>query len=136
LEVLRGCQTLLEKYRPTVLLEANHYCLNIFRRISMVDFTEEVLSYFPIVFAVDASSAILDLTSPTNHPVFFHDNVVLGRYQNLLCGFDPSIASRLERLRSKERIAEDHPPHPRDVVVANTWRRQVIDLLSRKSAGS
>ena len=133
LEVLRGCPQLLKKSQPTVLLEANHYCLNIFRRISMVDFTEEILSCFPIVYAVDASSEILDLTLKTNHPVFFHDNVVRGRYQNLLCGFDPNILSALERLKSNARdaIAARQTPQS-DVRVADTWRSHITDHLHRK----
>jgi FkbM family methyltransferase len=132
LEVLRGCTQVLKQSQPTVFLEANHYCLNIFRRISMVDFTEEVLSYFPIVYAVDASSETLDLTLKTNHPVFFHDNVVRGRYQNLLCGFDPSIKSRLERLRSKEQTPDDSVPLPVDTGMADKVRRRVGNLLPRK----
>jgi FkbM family methyltransferase len=131
LEVLRGCTHLLEQSQPTVFLEANHYCLNIFRRISMVDFTEEILSYFPIVYAVDASSDILDLTLKTNHPVFFHDNVVRGRYQNLLCGFDPSIESRLETLSSKEQTPEDLPPLHADPGMAQRIRRHIGTLLPR-----
>jgi FkbM family methyltransferase len=134
LEVLRGCPQLLAEFQPTVLLEANHYCLNIFRRVSMVDFTEEVLSYFPIVYAVDASSEILDLTLETNHPVFFHDNVVRGRYQNLLCGFDPSIKSRLEHLKSEQPAVENHPTtHPTEMVVTKNLRRRIGDLFSRNN---
>jgi FkbM family methyltransferase len=133
LEVLRGCTQLLEQSQPTVLLEANHYCLNIFRRVSMVDFTEEILSYFPIVYAVDASSEILDLKLKTNHPVFFHDNVVRGRYQNLLCGFDPSIKDRLESLSAEEQAPEAHLPlHVVDTGLAEKVRRHVGNLLSRK----
>jgi FkbM family methyltransferase len=137
LEVLRGCSRLLEQSQPIVFLEANHYCLNIFRRISMVDFTEEILSYFPIVYAVDASSEVLDLTLQTNHPVFFHDNVVRGKYQNLLCGFDASIESSLERLRSKEQ--EDRPmhsTHPRDVGAVDRSRRKIVSLLARNRSDS
>jgi FkbM family methyltransferase len=132
LEVLRGSSRLLEISQPTVLLESNHYCLNIFRRISMVDFTEEILSYFPTVYAVDASSEILDLTAKTNHPVFFHDNVVRGRYQNLLCGFHPSIKNGLERLISKEHTSEDPPVHSihhSDVGVAEKLRHQFANLF-------
>lgn len=136
LEVLRGCPLLLKRAQPTVLLEANHYCLNIFRRISMVDFTEEVLSYFPIVYAVDASTDILDLTSKTNHPVFFHDNVVRGRYQNLLCGFDSTILSALERLRSNAQDPPDTSLAPQShVASADTWRSQIGKHLHRKRVG-
>jgi FkbM family methyltransferase len=132
LEVLRGCTQLLEQSQPSVFLEANHYCLNIFRRISMVDFTEEILSYFPIVYAVDASSEILDLTLKTNHPVFFHDNVVRGRYQNLLCGFDPSIKNRLEGLSSKEQRPEAPPPPQADTGMSDKVRRHIGNLLPKK----
>jgi FkbM family methyltransferase len=137
LEVLRGCPLLLKRSQPTVLLEANHYCLNIFRRISMVDFTEEILSYFPIVYAVDVSSEMLDLTSKTNHPVFFHDNVVRGRYQNLLCGFDPTILSALERLRSNAQKPAGIPTTPQSNVApaADTWRSQIAKHLHRNRVG-
>jgi FkbM family methyltransferase len=135
LEVLRGCPQILKRSQPTVLLEANHYCLNIFRRISMVDFTEEILSYFPIVFAVDASSEILDLTSKTNHPVFFHDNVVRGKYQNLLCGFDPTILNTLERLRSNARDAIAARQTPQSVLrEADTWRSHISNHLHKRKA--
>jgi FkbM family methyltransferase len=136
LEVLRGSSELLKNSQPTVLLEANHYCLNIFRRISMVDFTEEILSYFPIVFAVDASSEILDLTAKINHPVFFHDNVVRGKFQNLVCGFDPSIESGLLNLGSAEQASEDQPAPPTghtDVAIADRFRRKIVKLLPAKS---
>ena len=134
LEVLRGSTRVLERFQPTVLLEANHYCLNIFRRISLVDFTEEILSYFPIVFAVDTTLEILDLALPQNHPVFFHDNVVLGRYQNLVCGFDPSIKGDMERLRSKNKVllqdaAVDYAAE-RPAINAS-WRRRAAGLLRR-----
>jgi FkbM family methyltransferase len=92
LEVLRGARTVLADHRPVVFLEANHYCLNIFRRMSLVDFTEEVLSIFPLVYALDTSCTYLDLTDPSSHPIFFHDNAVLGRFPNLLCGFGPSVS--------------------------------------------
>ena len=49
LEVLRGSRLVLQRFQPTVFLEADHYCLNIFRRLSMVDFLEEILSIFPVV---------------------------------------------------------------------------------------
>ena len=95
LEVLRGARRTLRAYEPTVFLEANHYCLNIFRRISLVDFTDEVLSIFPVVYAVDTSFEVLDLSERSSHPHFFHENVVSRRFPNLLCGFTPLIGERL-----------------------------------------
>jgi FkbM family methyltransferase len=98
LEVLRGARRTLSSFRPMVFLEVNHYCLNVFRRISVVDFIDEVLDVFPVVFAVDTSFSLIDLTDLCTHHVFFHENVVSGRYPNLLCGFDPATAVIAARL--------------------------------------
>ncbi len=93
LEVLRGARRTLADSEPVVFLEVNHYCLNVFRRTSVVDFVDEVLERFPVVFAVDTSFSVIDLTDLSTHHVFFHENVVSGRYPNLLCGFDQATAA-------------------------------------------
>ncbi len=129
LEVLRGSRLVLQRFQPTVFLEANHYCLNIFRRLSMVDFLEEILSIFPVVYAVDASLEILDLTAATNHPHFFHDNVVLGRYQNLLCGFGPSIETNLGRLSAP--VDDALPVHPDAMTLTSATGPRNSRLVSR-----
>lgn len=91
LEALRGASSTLAQFRPVVFMEVNHYCLNVFRRTSVVDFIEAVLATFPFVTAVDATLRMLDLTDTRTHHVFFHDNVVLGLFPNLLCGFDERV---------------------------------------------
>jgi FkbM family methyltransferase len=92
LEVLRGARRTLAGFGPRVFLEVNHYCLNVFRRTSVVDFVDEVLGLFPRVIAVDTTFALIDLTDLSTHHVFFHENVVSGRFPNLLCGFDEQVA--------------------------------------------
>lgn len=99
LEVLRGAKRLLQQFQPIVFLEVNHYCLNVFRKISIVDFIEEVLSIFPCVYAVDTTLEVLDLTDYTTHSGFFHENVVRSRFPNLLCGFTPDVMRSMDSLR-------------------------------------
>jgi FkbM family methyltransferase len=116
LEVLRGATRLLEEFHPVVFLEANNYCLNIFRRVSLVDFTEEVLSIFPVVYAVDTTFEFLDLSDASTHSNFFHENVVQGRFPNLLCGFNDDIRQGLAHLTTQGRVVSDSPaPAPLDV---------------------
>ena len=98
LEVLRGSGATLDRCQPVVFLEANNYCLNIFRRKSLVDFTEEILARFPVVCAVDTQFAILDLTNESKHSDFFHENVVNGRFPNLLCGFSDRVRDGLSQM--------------------------------------
>jgi FkbM family methyltransferase len=139
LEVLRGSALLLKRFQPTVFLEANHYCLNVFRRVSMVDFVEEILSTFPIVQAVDASLETLDLTVPRNLPGFFHANVVGGRYQNLLCGFRPSVETAVRHLRPVESTSSTPSVVPEDRTLGQSTnrlaarlRRRVTDLIPKR----
>lgn len=101
LEVLRGAVSVLDRFQPVVFLEVNHYCLNVFRRASIVDFLDEILALFPFVYAVDTTLATVDLTDLATHPSFFHDNVVLGRFPNLLCGFDDRVAQIAMELRDQ-----------------------------------
>lgn len=98
LEVLRGSRSTLARCQPVVFLEANNYCLNIFRRKSLVDFTEEILEQFPVVYAVDTQFTVLDLTKEATHHIFFHENVVKGRYPNLLCGFSDIVRDGLSQM--------------------------------------
>lgn len=101
LEVLRGAASVLNGLQPVVFLEANHYCLNVFRRTSIVDFLDEILAFFPFVRAVDTTLNTVDLTQFATHHNFFHDNVVLGRFPNLLCGFDGRVAQIATALRGQ-----------------------------------
>ena len=43
LEVFEGAQKTLTAYRPIVFLEMNHWCLNIYRRISIPEFRERLM---------------------------------------------------------------------------------------------
>ena len=101
LEVLRGAVSVLDTQQPIVFLEVNHYCLNVFRRTSIVDFLDEILARFPFVYAVDTTLETVDLTELATHHNFFHDNVVLGRFPNLLCGFDDRVVRIARELRDQ-----------------------------------
>ena len=101
LEVLRGAVSVLDTQQPIVFLEVNHYCLNVFRRTSIVDFLDEILARFPFVYAVDTTLDTVDLTELATHHNFFHDNVVLGRFPNLLCGFDDRVVRIARELRDQ-----------------------------------
>jgi len=61
LDVLEGAIETLEKYKPRVVLEMNHFCLNQFRRITLPEFRERVLKIFPYAYAIDGSQ-YLDFT--------------------------------------------------------------------------
>jgi FkbM family methyltransferase len=152
LEVLRGATRLLKASEPVVLLESNHYCLNVFRRMSLPDFVTEIKAIFPFVFALDFSPglSILDLTNSETLPGFFHDSIVNNRYPNLLCGFAPEtnetlgqICDYTANLRSRtvpdrpspgagNKVAEDSQGSSAVLSMAVSTRERDLLLLKRQ----
>ena len=99
LEVFRGAREILNTYKPIVFLEMNHWCLNIFRRMSIPEFREQLMKIFPYVYAIDGLD-YLDYVDETNvHHINYH-HVLQFRFMNLVAGFDrDEILSRLSGLR-------------------------------------
>lgn len=98
LEVFAGAKEILNTYKPIVFLEMNHWCLNIYRRISIPEFRERLLNFFSYVYAVDGLQ-ILDYVDPRNvHHINYH-HVLQFRFMNLVAGFDrQEILFRLSKL--------------------------------------
>lgn len=90
LEVLRGARQTIEKCRPIIYCEVNHWCLNVFQRLSLPDFIEQVYEFCPHVFAIDSDLQYLELRDPTSLHTFYHAHVTRFGFMNLLCGFDRS----------------------------------------------
>jgi FkbM family methyltransferase len=102
LEVFAGAKETLTIYKPIVFLEMNHWCLNIYRRISIPEFRERLMEYFPYIYAIDGSD-YLDYVDQTNvHHINYH-HVLKFKFMNLVAGFDrQEILFRLSGLRKKQ----------------------------------
>jgi len=98
LEVFAGAREILNTYKPFVFMEMNHWCLNIYRRLSIPEFRERLLKLFPYVYAIDGT-AYLDYVDARNvHHINYH-HVLKFRFMNLVAGFDrEDILSRLSGL--------------------------------------
>src|SRR5260221_1130923 len=95
LEVLEGTRKVLEKQRPTVLLEMNHWCLNVFRHVTIREFRDHILTIFPCLYAIDGTE-YLDFSDSLNAHYIFHEHLIKSKFFNLVGGFDSSrILSRL-----------------------------------------
>ena len=107
-EVIKGARALLEKFKPLVILELNHFCLNILRRITVPDFFDFLRSVFPYLYAVDAdNTAICDLHDETQAFYVMLEHTNKFRFQNLVAGFDASIFNKLKELEktAKQRLS-------------------------------
>jgi FkbM family methyltransferase len=104
LEVFAGAKEILQTYKPIVFLEMNHWCLNIYRRISIPEFRERLLSFFPYVYAFEGLR-YLDYGDEKNvHHINYH-HVLEFKFMNLVAGFDrQEILSRLSRLQQEPSL--------------------------------
>lgn len=93
LEVLAGAAATLQRDQPIVLLEMNHWCLNVFRRISIPEFHERLLALFPVVFAVHEND-VVDFRDPAHSGRIFHAHIVENRYMHIVAGFDREAIER------------------------------------------
>ena len=95
LEVFAGAREILNTYRPIVFLEMNHWCLNIYRRISLPEFRERLMQIFPYVYAIDGLDYLDYVDEKNVHHINYH-HVLEFKYMNLVAGFDrQDILSRL-----------------------------------------
>jgi hypothetical protein len=68
-------------YRPIVVLELNHWCLNAFQRTSLPDFFDYLRSVFPVLLGSRWQSNYLNLHDDSNdtyivmyHHISAHEN--------------------------------------------------------------
>lgn len=97
--VIKGGVGFLQKNKPTVVMEMNHFCLDVLQRITIPDFLDFMRSAFPYLYAVDTNNlTIVDLHVPDAAYMVMHEHVVKHRFPNLVGGFDPKIKSKLDEL--------------------------------------
>ena len=86
LDVLAGAAETLKRDRPVCILEMNHWCLNVFRRITIPDFIETLLNTFPIVEALGGDRSF-NLHDKNERYLVMHEHVTKFMYPNLVCRF-------------------------------------------------
>lgn len=100
--VVRGGSSLLETYRPTVVMEMNHFCLDVLQRITVPDFLDFMRSVFPFLYAIDGDNeTVVDLHIPEQAYFVMHEHVVRHRFPNIVGGWSKEINLRLKRLSSQ-----------------------------------
>ena len=100
--VIKGGADFLRKQKPTVVMEMNHFCLDVLQRITIPDFLDFMRSVFPKLYAIDTDNAtIIDLHDP--HMTYFvmHEHVVRHRFPNIVGAFDADIKLKLDRLLTR-----------------------------------
>lgn len=100
--VVRGGAALMQRARPIVVMEMNHFCLDVLQRITIPDFLDFMRSVFPYLYAIDTDNAtIVDLHAPDRAYMVMHEHVVKHRFPNIVGGFDPKLKEKLEALKNE-----------------------------------
>lgn len=86
-QVLSGAKEVLATYRPIVVLELNHWCLNAFQRTSIPDFFDYLRSIFPVLLAVDGSNYLNLHDSNDSYIVMYH-HILHMKFPNIVAAFD------------------------------------------------
>lgn len=95
--VVQGGGAFLQRAQPVVVMEMNHFCLDVLQRITIPDFLDFMRSVFPYLYAIDTdNTTIIDLHVPDKAYMVMHEHVVKHRFPNLVGGFDIKIKEKLE----------------------------------------
>lgn len=106
LEVLKGAEKSLATYKPIVLLEMNHWCLNIFHRIALPDFKDQILKTFPFVYAVN-DTGYYDFSDHEQAGMIMEQHVFQGQFMDIVAGFDKEkIEGRLKQYIALRQCVE------------------------------
>lgn len=104
MSVVKGGLDIIKLYKPIVVLELNHFCLNVLRRITVPDFFDFLRSVFPFLYAVDTDNAVIaDLHDDDQAYSVMHEHLVRFRFPNLVGGFAPSLTELLTGLHSNAK---------------------------------
>ena len=97
--VIEGGRRFLENNKPIVVLEMNHFCLNVLQRITIPDYLDFMRNIFPFLYAVDTDNAsIADLHDLEEAYFVMYEHVIRNRFPNLVGGFDTSVGQKLKEL--------------------------------------
>jgi FkbM family methyltransferase len=94
--VINGARRTLSSYRPVVVLELNHWCLNAFQRTSIPDFFDLLRSVFPVLYAVDGGN-YLDLHDNGDSYTVMYYHILHRHFPNIVAAFEKSQLDSFHR---------------------------------------
>lgn len=86
-EVITGSSATINKFKPIIVLELNHWCLNAFQRLSVPDFFDFLQSTFPVLFAIEGMS-YANLHDESDIYEVLSNHILNFKYSNIIAAFD------------------------------------------------
>ena len=88
--VLEGGSRIIADQKPVVVLELNHWCLNVFQRITVPDFFDFLRSKFPLLYAVNFDGTYADLYDENDSYKVMYEHINHFNFSNLIGAFNES----------------------------------------------
>ena len=85
-KMVRLFQTLI-KFKPIIVLELNHWCLNAFPRITIPDFFDDLQSIFSILYAVEGN-CYADIYNERDRYKITYNHIINFKFSNIAAAFD------------------------------------------------
>ena len=95
--VIDGAAKTIDRFKPIVVLELNHWCLNAFQRITVPDFLDYLSERFPILLAIEGNE-YANLHDDTDRYIVMYHHIIHFKYLNLLCAFSEDQLHRFHSL--------------------------------------
>lgn len=100
-EVIEGLLKTIQRFRPVVALELNHWCLNAFQRISVPDFFDFLRQHFPYLYAVEKDD-VRNIHDRNDAYHVMYQHIVGGfKYPNLVGAFEETQLKRFSAAYGK-----------------------------------
>lgn len=91
--VIAGAQISLNRFKPIVVLELNHWCLNAFQRTSIPDFFDYLRGIFPVLLAVEGNT-YADLHNVSDAYGVMYNHLIYSKYHDIVAAFNEDQLSR------------------------------------------
>jgi FkbM family methyltransferase len=110
-DVLTGGLELVKSLKPIVLVELNHWCLNVFQRITVPDYLDFLRSIFPYLYAVDENT-YGDLHNRDDSYHIMYQHILYQKFPNIVGAFsekdlDKMFSSLIHYSLNKEKSFKD-----------------------------
>ncbi|WP_170253340.1 MULTISPECIES: FkbM family methyltransferase [Alphaproteobacteria] len=93
LDVLDGCARTLQRFKPLILLEFNHFCLTTQREMSPLDALRRIRNVFPYVSYFDRkSNSYRRISSERESMDFLRMHMLRTQVDDLLCSLDSGFS--------------------------------------------
>jgi FkbM family methyltransferase len=102
-KILKGSEQTLAMYKPVIILELNHWCLNAFQRTSIPDFFDQLRVLFPFLYAIE-SNTYLDLHNEDDSYLAMYRHILQMKYKTIIAAYDLNQLAKFKKNYKHSRI--------------------------------